>query len=215
MIILQNYTAGSPMNENVRWTNLTYTRISEFLKAQGMNVGRYVVKKMMKTIGYGRRKMVKCKTMAQTTFRNEQFENIKKKIKEFINNGLPVLSIDTKKKEQVGNFYRDGHLLTKDKIEVYDHDFKSFSQGDVVPHGIYDVFMNICYLTLGKSKDTAEFMSDNLRYFWENYIRYYYPAAGKILLLCDGGGSNGCFHVVKEALYTLAMELEIEIEVAH
>jgi hypothetical protein len=203
------------MDENIRWTNLSWTRISELLKKKGLDVGRYVVKNLMKQLGYVRRKMVKCKTMAQVAFRNEQFEYIKKITNEFIFNGCPVLSIDTKKKELIGNFYRDGYLLTHEQIDVYDHDFKSFADGTVVPHGIYDLYQKICYLTLGQSKDTAEFMCDNLRYNWKNYIRYHYPFAGKMLLLCDGGGSNGCYHVVKEALYNLSIELDIEIVVAH
>jgi hypothetical protein len=216
MIILRPYTAGSPMDEAVRWTNLSWTRISELLKEKGLNVGRYVVKNLMKQLRYARRKMVKCKTMAQVAFRNEQFEYIKEITREFIFNGLPVLSLDTKKKELIGNFYRNGHLLTHEKIDVFDHDFNSFAQGTVVPHGIYDVLLNICYLTLGRSSDTAEFMCDNLRYYWKNYIRSHYPFAQKILLLCDGGGSNGSrFHVVKEALHHLAKELQIEIVVAH
>jgi hypothetical protein len=110
MIILQPYSAGSPMNELVQWTNLSFTRISELLKAAGLDVGRYVVKNLMKELGYVRRKMVKCKNMAETALRNEQFEYIKKIIYEFISRGLPVLSLDTKKKELLGNFYRQGHL---------------------------------------------------------------------------------------------------------
>ena len=216
MVILHPYTAGSPMNENVRWTNLSWTRISELLKKKGLDVGRYVVKNLMKELGYVRRKMVKCKTMAQVAFRNEQFEYIKTLTREFIFNGLPVLSLDTKKKELIGNFYRDGHLLTHEQIDVSDHDFKSFAQGTVVPHGIYDLYQNICYLTLGQSSDTAEYMCDNLSYHWKNYIRYHYPFASKMLLLCDGGGSNGSrYHVVKEALYHLSKELDMEIVVAH
>ena len=216
MVILQDHTAGSPMNEKVRWTNLSWFRISELLKGQGLNAGRYVVKNLMKQLGYVRRKMIKCKTMVEVKFRNEQFEYIRKQVGEFVSCGLPVLSIDTKKKEMLGNFYREGHLLTQEPIEVNDHDFQSFSDGSVVPHGIYDLHQNKCYLSLGQSKDTAEFMCDNLRYFWENRIKYYYPAASKMLLLCDGGGSNGCRqHVVKQALYHLSKELEIEIVVAH
>ena len=112
MLILHPYTAGSPMNEHILWTNLSWTRISEILKEKGLDVGRYVVKNLMKHLDYVRRKMVKCKTMAQVAFRNEQFEYIKKITNDFISKGLPVLSIDTKKKELIGNFYRDGYLLT-------------------------------------------------------------------------------------------------------
>jgi hypothetical protein len=216
MSILQPYTAGSPMNESIKWTNLTLTRISELLKGNGLNVGRYVVKGLMKQLGYVRRKMVKCETVTTVEFRNEQFENIKKFTKEFTSGGLPVLSIDTKKKEMLGKFYREGHLLTHEYIKVFDHDFKSFSEGTVVPHGIYDTFHNTCYLTLGQSADTAEFMCDNLYYHWENHIRAHYPEAKKMLLLCDGGGSNSSrSHLVKEALCHLFQKIEMEIVVAH
>lgn len=215
-VIIKEYTAGDPMDDTVRWTNLSWFHISELLKKRGLDVGRYVVKNLMKQMGYVRRKMVKCKTMVQVKDRNEQFENIRDLVREFISSGLPVLSIDTKKKEQLGNLYREGRLLTQQAIEVFDHDFQSFSDGTIVPHGIYDLYQNKCYLTLGQSKDTAEFMCDNIRYFWENHIKYYYPAAGKMLLLCDGGGSNGCrHHVVKEALSGLAKGLQLEIVVAH
>jgi hypothetical protein len=104
MVILQPYTAGSPMNECIRWTNLSWTRISELLKSKGLDVGRYVVKNLMKQLNYVRRKMVKCKTMSQVAFRNEQFEYIKELISDFIFKGFPVLSLDTKKKELIGNF---------------------------------------------------------------------------------------------------------------
>jgi len=78
----------------------------------------------MKQLGYVRRKMVKCKTMAHVSFRNEQFEYIKRTVNDFIFNGLPVLSLDTKKKELIGNFYRDWHLLTHEQIDVFDHDLR-------------------------------------------------------------------------------------------
>jgi hypothetical protein len=171
---------------------------------------------MMENLGYVRRKMIKSLPMKEVAHRDEQFRHIGKLRDEFISCGLPILSIDTKKKELLGNFYRDGHLYTKESIKTFDHDFPSFSEGTIIPHGIYDVYQDKCYLTIKWSKDTAEFMCDNIAHHWESELKYLYPAASKMLLLCDGGGSNGChFHVVKEALYKLSKRLEIEIVVAH
>jgi hypothetical protein len=148
--------------------------------------------------------------------RNEQFEHIAKLKSQFIENEFPVLSIDTKKKEMIGNFYRDGKVFCNKAIEVNDHDFNSFSEGVVVPHGIYDVAKNICYLSIGTNKDTAEFVKENIDYHWYNSIKQDYPNAKKMLILCDGGGSNSSSHyIVKEQFKQLAVKLQIEIVVAH
>lgn len=216
MIILKDFTAGHPMKENILWTNLSCSRISELFLSFGIKAGVHVVKQLLKSQGYVRRKLVKSKTMSVVEDRNEQFEYISNLKQDFLSQGLPVLSIDTKKKETIGDFYRAGHLYSQSPVEVNDHDFNSFGEGTVVPYGIYDVYQDKCYLTLGVSKDTAEFVCDNLYYWWENAIKYYYPATSKLLLLCDGGGSNSCrHHVVKEALYRLSKKMDIEIIVAH
>jgi len=148
--------------------------------------------------------------------RNEQFEHIAKLKSQFVENDLPVLSIDTKKKEMIGNFYRDGKAFCTKSLEVNDHDFNSFSEGVAVPHGIYDLAKNTCYLSIGTNKDTAEFVTDNINYHWNNSIKKDYPNAKKMLILCDGGGSNSSSHyIVKEQLKLLAVKLQVEIVVAH
>jgi hypothetical protein len=160
--------------------------------------------------------MRKCKTLKEVENRNKQFEHIAKLKSQFIKRKLPVLSIDTKKKEMIGNFYRDGKVYCEKAIPVNDHDFKSFSEGVAVPHGIYDVANNICYMSIGTGKDTAEFVKDNIAYHWNNSIKNDYPAAKKMLILCDGGGSNSSSHyVVKEQLKQLAEKLHMQIVVAH
>jgi len=160
--------------------------------------------------------MRKCKTLKEVENRNEQFEYIEKLKRQYMNKNLPVLSIDTKKKEMIGNFFRDGQVYCRKAISVNDHDFKSFSEGVAVPHGIYDVANNICYLSIGTNKDTAEFVKDNIVYHWNNSIKYNYPDAEKMLILCDGGGSNSSSHyVVKEQLKRLAEILRMQVVVAH
>jgi hypothetical protein len=160
--------------------------------------------------------MRKCKTLKEVENRNEQFEYIAKLKGQFIKKNLPVLSIDTKKKEMLGDFYRDGKVLCKEAIAVNDHDFKSFSDGVAVPHGIYDVAKNICYMSIGTNKDTAEFVMDNIEYHWDSSIKNDYPRAKKMLILCDGGGSNSSLHyIVKEQFKKLAERLKIQVAVAH
>lgn len=204
------------MNVSVKWTNLNCSHISAILKKYSIDAGIYVVKQLLKLSGFVKRKMAKTKSLKETKNRNEQFEYIAEIKEKFISENLPVLSIDTKKKEMLGNFYREGKLYTTVSIKVNDHDFNSDADGVIVPHGIYDVPNNKCYLTIGKNKDTAEFVCDNIEYHWNNSIKQLYPQANKMLILCDGGGSNSSrHHVVKEQFQKLSERLKIEIVIAH
>jgi len=179
----------------------------------------------MKSLHFVKRKMQKCKTLKDVENRDEQFKRIARLIGFFTHLNLPVLSIDTKKKEMLGNFYREGKVFCNQAIPVNDHDFMSFSDGIAVPHGIYDVSKNICYMSIGTNKDTAEFVADNILYHWFNSIlvlctkyavKKDYPNAKKMLIVCDGGGSNSSsHHVVKETFKNLAEKLQIQIHVAH
>ena len=154
--------------------------------------------------------------MKRVKHRNEQFENIVRLKAEHIAAGNPVVSMDTKKKEYLGNFYRDGHLYTTEELQVYDHDFNSQAQGVIIPHGIYDVQRNTGYINLGTSHDTSEFACDCIRNWWFNQGRFAYPNATSLLVLCDGGGSNNSHHYIfKQDLQALADELGIDIRIAH
>ncbi len=148
--------------------------------------------------------------------RNAQFENIARLKKEYLEAGLPVISIDTKKKELMGDFYRDGVIDVQETIEVNDHDFGSAGSGTVIPQAIYDVGRNHGYVHLNTSHDTSELACDSLAAWWEDHGRAAYPRAKKVLVLCDGGGSNSASrYVFKEELQKLANRLGIEIRVAH
>ena len=116
------------MKSGVLWTNLTCKKISELLQLHAIKVGVHVTKQLLKIGGYVKRKMLKCKTLKEVKNRNEQFEHIALLKEEFSKENLPVLSIDSKKKEMLGNFYRDGKLYTQEVQKVYDHDFNSFSK---------------------------------------------------------------------------------------
>ncbi len=214
--VLRDHTAGDPMNKEVIWTDLTKKEIGEQLAELGIMVSKTVVSKLLKKHGYKRRKAKKAKGMKESTDRNEQFENIAFLRSVYEETGNPIISVDTKKKELLGNFYREGKLLSKEAMEVYDHDFPSFADGIIIPHGIYDVRKNTGYITIGQSKDTSEFCCDNIRNWWYDEGKKRYPTATSILVLCDGGGSNSArTYIFKEDLIRLADELGIEIRISH
>ena len=199
--VLKEHTAGDPMNEKIIWTDLTPQEIAKKLEQDHqVKVSKSVVNKLLKKHNYRRRKAQKKKTIKSVAYRNEQFLNIKKLLSEFRASGNPVISFDTKKKE----------------LHAYDHDFNSFAEGVIIPHGIYDLQHNTGYIHIGISKDTSQFACDCLRSWWLQHGRLLYPNATSILALCDGGGSNGSHHYIfKEDLQLLADELGIEIRIAH
>ena len=166
----------------------------------------------MATVGAKHKKT----TMKATQHRNEQFENIARLKAEYQATSNPIISMDTKKKEYLGNFYRPGLLYTQAPLEVYDHDFTSFAEGIVIPHGIYDMLKNTGYINLGTSKDTSEFACDSLRNWWYHQGQFDYPHATSLLILCDSGGSNDARqYLFKADLQALADEIGIDIRIAH
>jgi len=218
LAVLREHTAGDPMDETVRWTNLTPGEIVQALrKDHGIAVSKFVVRKLLQKHNYRRRKAQKKQSLKQEIKnRNEQFENIVRLKAEFEAAGNPIVSMDTKKKEQLGNFYRDGHLYTLEELQTYDHDFPSYAEGIIIPHSIYDLQLNIGYIQLGTSHDTSEFACDSWRYWWFTYGRQHYPNAPAILVLCDGGGSNSSrYYIFKQDLQALADEIGVEIRIAH
>ena len=125
---------------------------------------------------------------------------------DYVSNGNPVFSIDTKKKELLGTLYRPGRVYTQQAFEAFDHDFPSWATGKIVPHGIWDPIRNHGHLNLGLSCDTSEFACDSLRWFWNRIGKHHYRDATSILLLGDAGGSNNCRHdIFKQDLQRLAM----------
>jgi hypothetical protein len=209
-------TAGDPMRAGVRWTNLSGRAIVKRLAAAGFAVGRRAVRRLMRRHRYGRRKLAKTLAMRDRPGRDAQFLNIARLKGEYLSAGDPVISIDTKKREQIGNFFRPGTVYATGPVEVFDHDFPSFGDGVVIPHGVYDVARNVGHVTLGTSHDTSEFACDSVRLWWARQGRAAYPNAKRLLVLCDGGGSNSASrHLFKEQLQRLADDLGVEIRIAH
>jgi hypothetical protein len=215
--VLEDHTAGDPMRAEVRWTNLSRRQIAARVTALGTPVGRHVVSQLLRKHRYRRRKALKKKTMGpRHPDRNAQFENIARLKREYLAAGLPVVSIDTKKKELLGEFYRDGVIEAQATVEVNDHDFASMGSGTVIPHGVYDVGRNRGSIHLNTSHDTSEMACDRLAAWREAEGRSAYPGARKLLVLCDGGGSNNATrYVFEEDLQGLADRIGLEIRVAH
>jgi len=214
--VTEGYEAGLPNDSQTKWPGLSPAQVQQELELINIHVSVYVVLQLYKKEGYKQRAYIKDISGGTPEGRNEQFLKIQSLKEEFHARGLPVLSMDTKDKEMLGLFDRGGRYYSSVSRHVNDHDFSTLSDGIVVPHGLYDIYMNKAYLTLGLSKDTSEFATDNIAWYWENCLSELYPNADSLLLLCDGGGSNSSRHnIFKYDLYCLAQQLGINITVAH
>ncbi len=214
--IVEAHTAGLPQDDSVRWLGLTTTQIRDVFKERGIDISGYHVRQMTTARGFKKRSFLKARTLKDVEDRDAQFRKIATLTEQCLSQGLPVLSIDTKKKEIIGNFKRQGQVLCKEQPKSLDHDFLSFSEGTIVPQGIYDVGVNIVYLIIGTSHDTVEFVCDNIASVWTEHLQWQYPDADTVCLLCDGGGANSCLHhIFKQNLMKLAKAIEMNILVIH
>jgi len=190
---MKHETAGDPMSD-LRWTRKTTARISEELEAVGIRVSANTVGRLLKSLGYSLR--VNHKKRARTTKtapaeRDAQFERIAALRQDFAAQGLPLISVDTKKKELVGRFKNPGAAWSQAPVHVNDHDFPSDAQGKAIPYGIYDVLANRGTVFVGTSHDTADFAVDAIEAWWTTEGKLHYEGARKLAILADGGGSNG------------------------
>lgn len=204
------------MREEVLWTNLTLTEIAEHLASCGTPVSVTVVTQLLDQHGYVKRQAKKQEPLGNNPHRDQQFQIIEQYRLRYEDSPDPIVSMDTKKKELIGNFYRDGRLYTLKTVYAFDHDFPSAADGVVIPHGLYDWKRNHGHINLGISHDTSQFACDSAFRWWQRHGQQHYPQAKSLLLLCDGGGSNASNrYVFKAALQNLANRIGIEIRVAH
>lgn len=190
--------------------------IAQRITAAGIPISRRIAAQLLKRHKFVRRQSQKKKSFKQHPDRNAQFERITELKQQYLAAGSPVISVDTKKKELLGNFYRDGKLYTRQTIAVLDHDFPSYSDGKIVPHGVYDIAKNKGHVNLGTSCDTTEFACDSVARWWETQGRYDHPQATQLLMLCDGGGSNPAgSSLFQQDLQTLANRTGLALRVAH
>jgi len=214
--LLQEFTAGDPTRAGVLSTNLSLRALSRRLGELGTPAGRRTIRRLLRKLNVGRRTARKKKKTGQHPDRNAQFENIARLRQEYQAAGDPVISVDTKKKELLGNYHRSGQTFTQQTVETFDHDFGGREQRKLIPHGIYDVSRQQGHVNLNTSHDTSELCCDSIAQWWEQHGQQAYPHAKRLLLLCDGGGSNSATqYLFKEDLQRLANRLGLELRVAH
>jgi len=213
--LIDQHKAGCPV-KGQKWTYLTVKEIMLLISKKGIKICRRVVKRLLKKAGIGRRKLCKYLVMKEVENRNEQFEVINGFKKYYLSRSYAVLSIDTKKKELLGPFCRPGTLYAQQAVNCYDHDFPSFATGKIVPYGIYDLGRNEGYIRIGQSVDTAEFSVSCLRNYWKKHGSKNYDRNNPILILADGGGSNGSRNkLFKQELQDWADEEGLKIRMCH
>ena len=216
--LIATQTAGSPTDEHVKWTHLRPPEIAlKYEEKYGESLSHGTVKRILKEQGYCRRRPCKSLSTGKSPHRCRQFKLIFYFASLFSGmDNNPIVSIDTKKKELLGTLSRPGKVLCQEAPAVYDHDYPHLAGGKVVPHGIYDMKQNSGYITIGTNNETAEFVGDNLIWWWQEYGIHTYPDATYLLLFCDSGGANGYRHYAfKKKLLEVAALIGIKIVVVH
>jgi len=214
--LIESHKAGSPTESGVYWVSLKpYSIVKLFEDQHRIKVSNGLVKRLLKEMGYGYRKQTKQVALGSYANRNKQFQIICTLVL-IMSLESPVLSIDCKKKERLGNLYRDGKCFCTKAIKVFDHDYEYLSEGKVIPHGIYDLQANKGYISIGGTSETADFIVDNLLWWWWEYGIHQYPDAKNILILCDAGGANSYrHHIFKHRLMEFASQTGLSVIVSH
>lgn len=188
--LLANDIAGNPMNEE-KWVRSSLSHLSEKLKEVGYNVGRRAVGRVLRKMGFSRKSNKRKQPRPKCPMRNEQFEYIALQRQRFTAGGLPIISVDTKKKELIGPFRNPGQCWCREAEEVDEHDFPTAAECKAIPFGIYDLTKNKGYVVVGVSNNTPEFVVNSIANWWETEGCNQYPRAEQLLILADGGGGNG------------------------
>lgn len=188
-------TAGDPMT-GMKWTRKATEKIAEELQREGIMVSDKSVSRILKELGYSLQANRKKTALSGNGSRQKraerdlQFRHICRMREGFARRQEPVISIDTKKKELIGNFKNSGRVWRDQPCDVADHDFPSYASGKMIPYGIYDTVANEGAVYIGLSHDTAAFAVDSICAWWKQYGSDRYPSARRILILADSGGSN-------------------------
>jgi transposase len=216
--LVEDSTRGDPMKP-LLWTCKSTRNLSNTLRKQGIEVSAPTVARLLNDLGYSLQSNRKSLEPKQSADRNSQFEYINELVLRFQTKKQPIISIDTKKKELIGDFKNSGQEWRPrgqpKKVNV--HDFESGkSQVKAIPYGIYDVTWNRGWVNIGVDHDTAEFAVESIRKWWLKMGQQYYPEAKELLITADGGGSNSSRgRLWKVELQTLANEFNLEITVCH
>lgn len=188
--LMEHETAGDPIT-GLKWTRKTLRKLSEELAHIGLYICGNTVGRLLKAMGFSLRVNSKKISSGSCADRNAQFEFIGEQRRRFASLGLPAVSVDAKKREQVGLFKNNGVSWEWEAVLVNDHDYPSLGSGSAVPYGVYDINENLGFVFVGASYDTSEFAVDSIARWWSLDGRQRYSEAKELLILADGGGSNG------------------------
>jgi len=215
--LIEPTVKGNP-EKALRWTSKALRNLSSELKKQGYDVCHTTAAELLKKLDYRLQLNRKEKEGSSSPDRDAQFLHINNQVTIFQESGQPVISVDAKKKENIGEYKNGGREYRKkgDPIKVNVHDFPDEEKGKVAPYGIYDIGKNKGWVNVGVASDTAEFAVNTIRSWWENMGQEDYPQATKIMITADCGGSNGNrVRLWKWELQKLANELALDIQICH
>jgi transposase len=212
--LLEPVTRGDPQSP-LRWTCKSVRNLAEELRAQGHDVSHMLVAELLHEQKYSLQANRKTKEGSSHPDRNAQFEYINAKATEFLKSGQPAISVDTKKKEQVGD-YKNGGCEWRPKGQPEPVQVHDFGKQKDVPYGVYDLGQNVGWVNVGTDHDTSAFAVESIRRWWNMMGREAYPEARQLLITADSGGSNGSRRRLwKLELQKLADETRLEISVCH
>jgi hypothetical protein len=209
-------TAGNPMSSQ-KWVRSSLRHLSAGMKENGHPISPMTVRRLLEKMDYSLKVNVKRLAGSQHPDRNDQFGHIESLKRVFLQAGWPIISVDAKKKELIGNFKNAGRNWCQEAEAVNDHDFESDAIGKAVPYGIYNLNHNCGYVYVGQSADTSQFAVDSIANWWQTIGSPLFPDAPRLLILCDGGGSNGW----RSRLWKLQLQeqladlLGLEVTVCH
>jgi len=212
-------TRGDPESP-LRWTCKSVRKLAEELQQEGHAVSYQTVAEMLHELDYSLQANQKTLEGSQHADRDQQFEYINRKAQRYLKQGEPVISVDTKKKELVGDFKNPGREWQPQSqtqpVRVHDFEIREPDKGKVAPYGVYDLGRNVGWVSVGVDHDTAAFAVESIRRWWRWMGRPTYPQARRLLITADSGGSNGArVRLWKWELQKLADETGLEISVCH
>ncbi len=202
----------------VRWTTKSMSKLKEALKSQGHTIGETAIRELLKGMGFSLKANKKAIEGAAHADRDAQFQQINRTGKAFEAQGLPMISVDCKKKELIGNFKNNGRewQATGQNTTVNVYDYRSIADGKAIPYGIYDMVHNSGFVNVGVDHETAEFAVESIRRWWRTIGKDLYPTSQDLFIVADGGGSNGVRNRPwKMQLQRFAAETGLRITVCH
>lgn len=215
--IMEETTSGDPMSL-IKWTNKSLIRIEKELKRRNHQMSYQTIRRRIKKMRYSLQSNKKSYEGKSVIERDKQFRYINETAKNFTKKNQPIISVDTKKKELVGNFKNSGKTWRKkgEPEEVNVYDFLSLAKGKAIPYGAYDITLNKGFVNVGITSDTSEFAVESIRQWWKQLGKKHYTKAKEILICADCGGSNGHRNRGwKHFLHELAKETGMKITICH